>query len=165
MSDTPTTEKLQQQIEDLQSQLEIMTNTAKRTMADLQNLQKRTQIERLQLYPQAQADLMIEFLPVIDNFQRAFENIPESLKTDNWVQGMTQIEKQFTDILNKTGLEEIVPDTDFNPNEHEALVEVEGEKNQVIQVFEKGYRFKDKVIRAAKVSVGNSPAGPSDELR
>ena len=108
---------------------------------------------------------MIEFLPVIDNFQRAFENIPESLKTDNWVQGMTQIEKQFTDILNKTGLEEIVPDTDFNPNEHEALVEVEGEKNQVIQVFEKGYRFKDKVIRAAKVSVGNSPAGPSDELR
>lgn len=139
----------------LQQDLAQMTETAKRALADLQNLQKRALQERMELYPTAQADLMVEFLPVIDNFARAFTSIPENLQGDPWVNGVVQIEKQFTSLLNKIGLSEINPEnTNFNPNEHEAMLEVEGPANQVVQVLEKGYKFKERIIRPAKISVG-----------
>lgn len=143
------------EVELLQQQLAEMTATAKRALADLQNVQRRASEERIQLYPQAQADLMVEFLAVVDNFGRAFSAIPQELQSNDWVQGVIAIEQQFVGMLNKVGLEQINPEGQaFDPNQHEAMVEAEGPAGQVIQVLEKGYKFKDKVIRPAKVSVG-----------
>lgn len=144
------------ELDKLKAELSAMTDTAKRALADLQNVQKRSSQERIELYPKAQADLMLEFLPVIDSFDRAFSHIPEDLKTNEWVKGVESIENQFQSLLSKVGLQAIIPENEtFNPHEHEAMMEVPGNKDQVIQVLEKGYKFKEQVIRPAKVSVGN----------
>ncbi len=140
----------------LELELAKMTETARRALADLQNLKKRQEEERLTLYPLAQADLLKNFLPVIDGLHLALANMPNNLESDSWAQGIKQIAKLFDDIIAKAGLSEINPvNTLFDPQEHEAMLEVEGNKGQIIQVFEKGYKLKDKVLRPAKVSVGN----------
>lgn len=139
----------------LELELAKMTETARRALADLQNLKKRQEEERLALYPLAQADLLKNFLPVIDGLHLALANMPQNLESDSWAQGIKQIAKLFDDIIAKAGLSEINPvNTLFDPQEHEAMLEVEGSKGQIIQVFEKGYKLKDKVLRPAKVSVG-----------
>ncbi len=144
-----------QDIQALKVELENMTAMAKRALADLQNFQKRSQEERLILYPQAQADLLLMFIPVISSFHLAFQNVPTELAEHNWTQGIAQIKQQFDQIIEKIGITEINPENQpFNPLEHEAMMEVEGPKGQIVQVFEKGYKLKDKVIRPAKVGVG-----------
>lgn len=145
-----------EELEKLKAELANMTDAAKRAIADLQNVQKRSNQERLQLYPQAQADLMISFLPIINNFERAFQHIPEKLAKNEWVKGVQAIETQFQSILTQVGLTVINPEnSDFDPNEHEAMLEAPGPKNKVIQVLEKGYKLKDHVISPAKISVGS----------
>lgn len=139
----------------LELELAKMTETARRALADLQNLKRRQEEERLALYPLAQADLLKNFLPVIDGLHLALANMPQNLESDSWAQGVKQIAKLFDDIIQKAGLTEINPtNAPFDPQEHEAMLEVEGSKGQIIQVFEKGYKLKDKVLRPAKVSVG-----------
>lgn len=142
----------------LKQELENMTATAKRALADLQNFKRRADEERSELQVFANMNMLSAIFPALDNFTRAFAVIPENLKNDDWVKGIMAIEANLMTALLNIGLETIdqtgIP---ADPQKHEVLMEVEGTSEQaglIIEIFEKGYAFKGKTIRPAKVSVG-----------
>lgn len=157
MTDEQTLPPQDDQLAQLQAELAAMTETAKRAMADLQNYKRRTEEERGEIQVYANMRLLEAIFPALDNFARAFELVPENLEEEEWVKGVQAIEGNLMKALTDLGLELIdqtgVP---VDPNKHEVLMEGEGAAGQVIQIFEKGYAFKGKTIRPAKVMVGKT---------
>ncbi|QQR55475.1 nucleotide exchange factor GrpE [Candidatus Peregrinibacteria bacterium] len=147
----------EQSMNQLQADLAAMTETAKRALADLQNYKRRTEEERAELQIYANMKLLQALFPALDNFARAFANVPEDLKNNEWVKGIEAIETSLMNALKGLGLESIEQtQTPFDANLHEILLEEDGNEGQVIQVFEKGYRFNGKTLRPAKVSIGKT---------
>ncbi len=141
----------------LQAELAAMTETAKRAMADLQNFKRRTEEERGEIQIFANMRFLQALFPALDNFARAFGSVPPELAENDWVKGVQSIESNLLRALTDLGLEAIdqvnVP---ADPHRHEILMEGDGPTGQVIQIFEKGYAFKGKTVRPAKVMVGKS---------
>ncbi len=129
-----------------------------RAMADLQNVKRRMEQDRQDFVKYSSAKLLTNLIPILDNFERAFGNLPDDIQNHDWVSGVSQIEKSFVDALKKEGLEEINPKRgdDFDTAFHECLMQDSTQQQgKVGQCIEKGYKLKDKVLRVAKVSVGN----------
>ena len=141
----------------LQADLNAMTETAKRALADLQNFKRHAEEERAELQVYANRKFLEALFPALDNFTRAFASTPEELKSNEWVKGIEAIETSLMNSLKALGLE-VVEDINvpFDPSKHEVLLQVDGPDGQVIQVFEKGYLFNGKTVRPAKVSVGKA---------
>ena len=137
-------------------ELELEKDKNLRLFAEFENFRKRTAKERLELYSTANKDIMLVLLPILDNFER-------SIKANNYSDsdGPTLIYKQLKAELEKKGLREMESpigkklDTDF----HEATANVpapkKNQKGKIIDVIEKGYFLGEKIIRYAKVVVGN----------
>ncbi len=127
-----------------------------RLTADLENYQKRTVKERSAWAQSAQEKLLTPLLSIVDNFDRAMELKPEvSQEMQSWVDGIAMIHTAFGDFLKDAGVAEVSYDS-FNPEFHEALMQVdsdEKESGQIVQIMEKGYVLNDRVLRPAKVSV------------
>jgi len=142
------------ELEKLKEELQQMTELAKRTMADLQNLKRRQEEEKAIWIKMANANLVKEILPILDNLDRAKEHIPEG--AEDWHKGIEMSINQLHKVMNDTGLlpMECVGQP-FNPELHEAMAQGPGEKDIIIEEFEKGYMLGDRVIRHAKVKVGN----------
>ena len=140
-----------------EEKLNEMTEMAKRAAADLQNYKRRTDEERADLKVYANLHLLQNIFPALDNFQRALPQMPEELQDNEWVKGILAIEQQLMGGLMSLGLEEIPCETGtkFDPNLHEALMQDNGEKDTVLDCFEKGYTWNGMVVRPAKVKVGN----------
>ena len=139
---------LETELETVKQELEQMTEMAKRTMADMQNLRRRQEEERKTFLIMSNASLIRDFLPVIDNLDRAQEHLSD--------QGLEMCIKQAKSILQNNGVKVIESvGQPFNPDHHEAIAEGPGEKGQVLDEFEKGYMLGDRIIRHAKVKVGN----------
>ena len=149
-------EQAKKMLKEAESKLAEMTELAKRTAADLQNFKRRSDEERAGLRVFANLQLLQGIFPIIDNFQRAFQHIPENLAQDEWVKGLFAIEKQFVATLASLGLNEIPcePGAKFDPTLHEAVTQGPGEKDTVLECFERGYLFNGQVVRPAKVKVG-----------
>lgn len=144
----------QKLVEDMQK----MTEVAQRALADLANFKRRTEEERAHVIVYANLELIKDLLPVLDNFQRAQTHLPENMNDDtqNWVNGILQTFKQFQDALTKRGLTEMkTVGEKFDPHSHEAMLQGPGEKDVVVEELEKGYLLGEKVVRTAKVKVGN----------
>lgn len=154
---TPTTDAGGDLSGQYQQKIADLTEAAKRALADLANYKKRVEEERMQFAKFANIGLILEFLPVLDNFKRAFSNIPPELEQTEWVKGVMAIEKQFVEIFKKNGIVEVSSPIGqpFNPHVHEAVIAGPGTKDTVIEELEKGYMLDDKVIRPAKVKVGD----------
>lgn len=150
-------QKLKKELEEANQKIEELTLAAKRALADLINYKRRTAEEISGLAIFANLELIKAIFPIIDNFQRAFSQIPAELKETEWVKGIYAIEKQFTETLENLGLHEIPSPVGqkFDPNRHEILLQGPGEKDLVLEELLKGYLFKDKVIRPTKVKVGD----------
>ncbi len=127
-----------------------------RLMAEYDNFRKRSAKERLELSASVKGDTVADILPVLDNFERALNTETED---EAYKAGIEMIFKQFTDALNKLGIEPIDPVGEvFDPNIANAVNQIEDPElgeNVVAQVFQKGYRIGDKVIRYAMVVVAN----------
>ena len=127
-----------------------------RLMAEYDNFRKRSAKERLELSASVKGDTVADILPVIDNFERALNTETED---EAYKQGIEMIFKQFNDALTKLGIEAIDPVGEtFDPNIANAVNQIEDPElgeNVVAQVFQKGYRIGDKVIRYAMVVVAN----------
>ncbi len=127
-----------------------------RVLAEYDNYRKRTAKEKQDIYNDSVSKTVIEFLAVIDNFERALatESTDEAFKN-----GIVLIFNQYCDILKKLGVEEIEAlNQPFDPNFHDAINQVEDEnfgENTVCQVFQKGYKIGSKVIRHSVVAVAN----------
>lgn len=140
-------------------EVEKMKEVAKRAMADLENYKRRAESEKAAMGQFAFMNVTLAILPVLDSLQRALATIPEDIKENEWVKGMNVIEKQFTDIVIKQGLVNIpTVGQKFDPIKHQALMQGPGEKDMVTEEFEKGYMYGDKVLRPAKVKVGDGSA-------
>lgn len=156
-----TEEKVEHAVENhdaCQSELTSVKDQLVRIGADFQNFKKRTERDRTLWAQAVTADIFLGLLPVVDNFERALD---QAKKTNNpelneWIAGFELIYKSLYDFLKKNRVETIEQVTIFDPNLHEALMQVEDpekESGTIIQVFEKGYVLEGKVLRPAKVSV------------
>ncbi len=129
-----------------------------RLAADFQNFKKRTEKEKSDIFKSANARLITELLPLIDDFDRAIEHAEESSK-ESFANGIEMIIKRFAEILCKEGLEYIdVADAMFDPNLHHAVMmeQVEGEESgKILQELQKGYKVNGKVIRPSMVKVAD----------
>lgn len=147
---------LQVKIESLESKIAELTAGWQRTQADFVNFKKQAADDRTRLIRVANADLIAELLPVLDNFRLASQHLPENLAGDNWAQGVQQIEKQFENILLDSGLNRIEAlGKQFNPEYHEAIEEVESNKpsGEIVEEIATGYIYDDIVLRPSKVKV------------
>lgn len=142
--------------EKLKAELAEQKDKYLRVMAEYDNFRKRTAKERLELISTAKADAVTQILPVIDNFERA---LSAQTQDETYKAGIEMIFKQFGDVLKNLGIEEINPlGEKFDPNVANAVNQIEDEnlgENEVAQVFQKGYRIGDKVLRYAMVVVAN----------
>ena len=133
-----------------------LTDRLMRTAAEFDNYKKRTERERIMTAEYTKANILKAFLPVFDNVDRAEECDPQSAE---YAKGVEMIVKQLKEIVNTLGIAEIGAVGDkFDPNMHEAVMHEENEEaeeNTITQVFQKGYRIGDTVIRAAMVKVAN----------
>ena len=130
-----------------------------RLQAEFDNFRKRTAKEKLDLTVTASENVIKDILPVLDDFERALQNM-EKNGNDADMQGVTLIYNKLKDTLKKKGLEEIeAMGAEFNTDEHEALTMIpapeEDKKGMVLDVIQKGYKLNGKVIRFARVVVGN----------
>lgn len=147
-------EVLDVDIQKLKDDLDNTTDRLKRLMAEFDNYKKRSAKERDQLYNSLVADIITAFLPVMDNLEKA---IMANTEDANYKQGMELVAKQFKDVLNRFGVQEIeTTGKIFDPSLHEAVSSVQDETKQsqeIVQEFRKGYKLGDKVIRHAMVVV------------
>ena len=130
-----------------------------RLFSEFDNHRKRTAKEKLDLTATASENVIKDILPVLDDFERALQNM-EKNGNESDLQGVTLIYNKLKDTLKKKGLEEIdAKDAEFNTDEHEALTMIpaptEEQKGKVLDVIQKGYKLNGKVIRFARVVVGN----------
>lgn len=137
----------------LENELEALKDRLLRISAEYENYRKRTDKEKERIYTDACEDVLIKMLPVLDNLERALavDGSVEDLK-----KGVEMTVRQFEDALEKLQVEEISTENGFDPELHQAMMVVEqegSEPNQVAQVFQKGYKRGDKVIRHSMVTV------------
>lgn len=136
----------------LKAEYDKMQNYAMRTKADLENIKKRNENIASDMYLEGKLDTLAKVLPVMDSVDRALAiEMPEAIKD-----GLEKIKKQFDSVLEKLGVEEIKAEGEvFDPNMHNALMQVDDEANsgKVVNVYEKGYKYKDKILRHASVVV------------
>ena len=144
--------------EQLQKALDEKNDQFLRLYAEYDNFRKRSQKEKQDIYTSSKADVIKELLPVLDNFDRAANNTECSF--EDYKKGIDLIFNQFSEILNKTGVESYGERGDaFDPNIHNAVMTVEDDElgvNQIASVFSKGYKLGDRIIREAVVTVANS---------
>ena len=142
-------DKFEQQIEDL-------TDRLKRSMAEFDNYRKRTEKEKSSMYIIGAKDIVEKMLPIVDNFERGLAQAPED---DPFAEGMKMIYKQMMTAFDEMGVKAIeAVGKEFDPNLHNAVMHVEDEsvgENVVVEEFQKGYTYKDFVVRHSMVKVAN----------
>lgn len=122
------------------------------TAADFENFKRRTEKERVLWITNTQATILTDVIGIVDDFERAFTTQNEAIP----LEGFQMIYKSFQKLLEKYGVQDIKEISEFDPNLHEAIMQVESpdhQAGQIVQVLQKGYRFKDQILRPAKVSV------------
>ena len=143
--ETPIKDKIADEVAKLKDQL-------MRNMAEYDNYRKRTAKEKAELMPDITARVVSEFLPVLDNLERA---LAAECSDESYKKGVQMIYDSFMETLEKLGVEK-VPTEDFDPSMHQAVQQVQSddhESGKIVNVFQNGYRIGTKVIRFAMVSV------------
>lgn len=139
-----------------EQQIEELTDRLKRSMAEFDNYRKRTEKEKSSMYIIGAKDIVEKMLPVVDNFERGLAQAPEG---DSFAEGMKMIYKQLMTTLDELGVKPIeAVGQPFDPNFHNAVMHVEdeeAEENIVVEEFQKGYTYKDFVVRHSMVKVAN----------
>ncbi|MGN0359748.1 MAG: nucleotide exchange factor GrpE [Hominisplanchenecus sp.] len=139
--------------------IEELTDRLKRQMAEFDNFRKRTEKEKSSMYEIGAKSVIEKILPVVDNFERGLAAVPEEQKEDPFVQGMDKIYKQILTTLEEIGVKPIeAVGQEFDPNFHNAVMHVEDEalgENVIAEEFQKGYLYRDTVVRHSMVKVAN----------
>ena len=141
-----------QKIEELEDRL-------KRNLAEFDNFRKRTEKEKSAMFDMGAKSILEKLLPVIDNFERAFSTVPEDPEAAQYAKGMEMIYRQLLKNLEDAGATPIdCKGKPFDPNYHNAVMHVEDEslgENVIVEEFQKGYMYKDSVLRYSMVKVAN----------
>ena len=139
--------------------IEELTDKLTRQMAEFDNFRKRTEKENSQMYEIGEKDIIEKILPVVDNFERGLDAVKEEEKEDPFVQGMEKVYKHLVTTLEGIEVKPIeAVGQPFDPNFHNAVMHVEDEnfgENIVAEEFQKGYTYRDSVVRHSMVKVAN----------
>ena len=139
--------------------IEELTDRLTRQMAEFDNFRKRTEKEKSQMYEIGAKDIIEKILPVDDNFERGLDAVKEEDKEDPFIQGMEMVYKQLMTVLGELGVKPIeAVGKEFDPNLHNAVMHVEDEnfgENIIAEEFQKGYMYRDSVVRHSMVKVAN----------
>ncbi len=139
--------------------IDELTDRLTRQMAEFDNFRKRTDKEKSQMYEIGAKDIIDKILPVVDNFERGLGAVKEEEKEDPFIQGMEKVYKQLMTTLESAGVTPIeAVGQEFNPDFHNAVMHVEDEnfgENIVAEEFQKGYMYRDSVVRHSMVKVAN----------
>ncbi len=150
------------EINEIKEQLEKQKDAYLRLLAEFDNFRKRTEREKFEIADVIKGSVIRDFLPILDSLEKAYlvsaDNEPIS-------SGIELVIKAFKQLLDKYEVKEIDTECEFDPNVHEALMTVDSNTpNKIVQIFEKGYTYKDKLLRPAKVSVGKLNTDNSEEV-
>jgi molecular chaperone GrpE len=167
-------EKLKEKVEELEKQLSASDREAeeyldhlRRLKAEFENYKKRMVKERGQLINWAVEDLIKEFLPVLDDLERAINVAKSSQNFSSLLEGIQMVYNHFKNLLEKKGLQEIpAQGEEFDPNVHEAIMRIESDEhpdNIVVEEMRKGYMFKDRVLRPSMVKVNKRRSSKTPE--
>ena len=153
-------EKASEKKKDLKDEkIDELNDKLKRSMAEFDNYRKRTDKEKSAMYEIGAKDVIEKILPIVDNFERGLNSIPEDAKGSAFVDGMEKIYKQFVKTLDDMGVKPIeAVGKPFDPNFHNAVMHVEDEnlgENVVAVELQKGYTYKDSIVRHSMVQVAN----------
>lgn len=139
--------------------IEELTDRLTRQMAEFDNFRKRTEKEKSQMYEIGAKDIIEKILPVVDNFERGIAAVPEDEKANPFAEGMEKIYKQLMTTLEEIGVKPIeAVGQEFDPDFHNAVMHVEDEEvgeNIITEEFQKGYLYRDSVVRHSMVKVAN----------
>ncbi len=139
--------------------IEELTDKLTRQMAEFDNFRKRTDKEKSQMYEVGAKDIIEKILPVVDNFERGLDAVKEEEKDDPFVQGMEKVYKHLMTTLEENEVKPIeAVGKEFDPNLHNAVMHVEDEnygENIVAEEFQKGYTYRDSIVRHSMVKVAN----------
>ena len=149
-----------EKMQELGQKLDEMNDKYLRLFSEFDNFRKRTQKERLELFKTAGEDVILSLLPGVDDFERALNATEENLAEAEHREGIELIYSKFLKTLSQKGLEPLDSmGSEFDTDFHEAITNIPAPtpdmKGKVVEVIEKGYKLNDKVIRFAKVVVGN----------
>ena len=139
--------------------IEELTDRLTRQMAEFDNFRKRTEKEKSQMYEIGAKDIIEKILPIVDNFERGLASMPEEEKATPFAEGMEKIYKQLMTTLESIDVKPIeAVGKEFNPDFHNAVMHVEDEEldeNIIVEEFQKGYTYRDSVVRHSMVKVAN----------
>ena len=140
--------------------IEELNDRLMRQMAEFDNFRKRSEREKSQMFEIGAKDIVERILPVVDNMERGLATVsPEELEANAFAQGMEKVYKQFMTVLEAAGVKPIeAVGNEFNPDFHNAVMHVEDEsvgENIVVEEFQKGYMYRESVVRHSMVKVAN----------
>jgi molecular chaperone GrpE len=127
-----------------------------RAQAEFQNYRKRNDRERVDMRAMAAADIILQLLPVLDDFDRAFKAVPPEMRSHPWIEGFRLIERKFKQILDQSGVTTIETiGKRFDPNFHESAADEESDQphGTILEEYRRGYVINDKVLRPAMVKI------------
>lgn len=155
--DVEDVESLKPALAEAQQKAEDYLANWQRAQADFINYKRRNEQERRDFSRFANAELMLSLLPVLDDLERALNSVPPAKSAKHsWLEGIRLVERKFKSSLEAQGLTPIrALGEPFDPNFHEAVRQDKGKEGIVIEEFQKGYMLGDRVLRPAKVVVGN----------
>ena len=152
-----TSDNCDDKVKKLEAELEEWKNSYTRKLAEFQNFTKRKENEVAEMRKYASEEIVVKLLDNIDNLERAVDASKESQNFDSLVEGVNMILNNLKHLLTEEGVEEIeAAGKEYNPYEHKAMITENKEElddNVVVQVFQKGYKMKGKVVRPAMVTV------------
>ncbi len=159
---------LEDQLAQARADADKYLNNWRRAEADLQNYKRRAEQERDESRRFAQASIIINLLPILDDFERAFGSLDTRLAGLTWFDGIRLIYRKLQALLESVGVQPIQAEGQtFDPRYHEAVAHADGEEGKVVAEVQRGYKLHDRVLRPAMVIVGKGkvrePGGTNQE--
>ncbi len=152
------TKKQDTKLQDLEQKVTELDNQLKRAVADYQNLEKRIQEGRSELTKWGTGELLVKILPTLDHLETVVQSgrqvLSEQSESKEWLKGVELAVKEFRNVLQSEGLNEIPTDGEFNPAIQEAVDTRVDEDNKILEVVRRGYTLNGKILRPAQVVVG-----------
>lgn len=153
--------KLAEKLEDKDKKIEELKSRIQHLQADFENYKRRHRQETEEKKLEGMGEVIMDIVPAYDNLDRAFQSFERNDDAESFIEGVEKIYAQFSDVLNKRDVEPIEAEGEkFDPKKHQALMKVESdddEHNVITEEFERGYKFKGKVLKPSKVKVNLNP--------
>lgn len=155
-------EELEEELEEKQETIQDLKDRIRHLKADFENYKKRQGKKTEEKVKKAKGNLITEVVPIYDNLDRAFKSFEKNDDKESFIEGIEKIYAQFDEFLSKLDVELIKTEGEkFDPNKHEALMRVESDKhehNEITEEFERGYRYKNEILKPSKVKVNINPS-------